>query len=379
MTRVYFIRHAEAEGNLYRRMQGHYDGHLTDNGRRQLEFLEKRFKNIRIDAVYSSDLRRAIETAAAIHVPKGLPLHTDPRLREFYFGIVEDMPWGNAGYEFPDQIRYFNEQPHLFRLDGAETIFSVQRRMREAVDEIVAANPGKTAAVVTHGSALRALLADLLGVPAEKSGSLGHSENTAVSCVEFDGGSINLIYKNDAGHLPEDMRTLAKQSWWKPGQLEKELNIRFTPMDPDECRRLYIEWRLDAWRHIYNTEDGCDPEAFWEEAVHLSRRRPERLQLCSFMDEPAGVLQLDEDRYGGVTAGHISFCYLTPKYRFRHLGVQLIGEAVSRFRREGRKALRLCVAYENLSAIRFYEKNGFRQVGERSGCFGMLKLMEKEI
>ena len=75
-------------------------------------------------------------------------------------------------------------------------------------------------------------------------------------------------------------------------------------MDPDEAQALY-QWRLDAWRHIYNTEDGCDPEAFWE-AVHLSRRRPERLQLCSFMDEPAGVLQLDEDRYGGVTAGHIS-------------------------------------------------------------------------
>ncbi len=197
--------------------------------------------------------------------------------------------------------------------------------------------------------------------------------------MEFDGSSVNLLFKNDAGHLPEEMRTLAKQVWWRPGQMEKDLNIRFTPMDPGKYRSLYIEWRLDAWKHIYDTIQGSDPEAFWEEAVHISKRKPEWLQLCSFVDEPAGVLQLDEDRHGGVTAGHISFCYLTPKFRFRHMGAQLIGQAVSHFRKEGRKALRLCVAYENQPAVRFYEKHGFRQVGERSGYFGMLKLMEKTI
>ena len=217
MTRVYFIRHAEAEGNLYRRMQGHYDGHLTDNGRRQLEFLEKRFKNIRIDAVYSSDLRRAIETAAAIHVPKGLPLHTDPRLREFYFGIVEDSPGGTRDTSFPTRSDISTSSPICSDLTGGDH-FSVQRRMREAVDDS-RRKSGKDRGRSDARPALRALLADLLGVPAEKSGSLGHSENSP-SCVELDGGSINPYIKTTRASA-EDMRTLAKQSWWKPGQLEK--------------------------------------------------------------------------------------------------------------------------------------------------------------
>jgi probable phosphoglycerate mutase len=61
MTKIYLIRHAEAEGNLYRRAQGHWDGKITDLGRKQIEALADRFKDVRIDAVYSSDLSRAME------------------------------------------------------------------------------------------------------------------------------------------------------------------------------------------------------------------------------------------------------------------------------------------------------------------------------
>ena len=57
MTRVYIVRHGEAEGNIYRRIHGQYDSNLTDNGLRQVEALEERFRSIHLDAVYSSDLR----------------------------------------------------------------------------------------------------------------------------------------------------------------------------------------------------------------------------------------------------------------------------------------------------------------------------------
>ena len=82
MTTIYLIRHAEAEGNLYRRVHGWYDSLITDNGYRQIAALEKRFRGISIDAVYSSDLFRTRTTARAVYVPKGLELHTDPGLRE---------------------------------------------------------------------------------------------------------------------------------------------------------------------------------------------------------------------------------------------------------------------------------------------------------
>ena len=86
MTTIYLIRHAEAEGNLYRIAQGQYDSNLTDRGWRQVRALERRFADIHIDAVYSSDLYRTCATASAIYKPKGLELHRVPELREICVG-----------------------------------------------------------------------------------------------------------------------------------------------------------------------------------------------------------------------------------------------------------------------------------------------------
>ena len=86
MTTIYLIRHAEAEGNLYRRIHGWYDALVTENGLRQISALRRRFQDIPVDAVYSSDLLRTMTTARALYEPRGLELHTDPDLRELNFG-----------------------------------------------------------------------------------------------------------------------------------------------------------------------------------------------------------------------------------------------------------------------------------------------------
>ena len=80
MTTVYMVRHAEAEGNLYRRVHGWYNSLITDNGYRQIAALRGRFADIHIDAVYSSDLFRTMTTAKAVYLSHGLELHTDPGL-----------------------------------------------------------------------------------------------------------------------------------------------------------------------------------------------------------------------------------------------------------------------------------------------------------
>ena len=83
MTKIYLIRHAEAEGNLYRIAHGHEEGLITDyRGPRQMQALARRFRDIPVDAVYASDLIRTQTTAQAVYVPKGLPLHLEPAFRE---------------------------------------------------------------------------------------------------------------------------------------------------------------------------------------------------------------------------------------------------------------------------------------------------------
>ena len=90
ITKIYLVRHAEAEGNLYRRIHGQYNSLITDNGYRQIAALAHRFSTIQVDAVYSSDLFRTCTTAKAVYGPKGLPLNTRPTLREVDMGEWED-------------------------------------------------------------------------------------------------------------------------------------------------------------------------------------------------------------------------------------------------------------------------------------------------
>ena len=122
MTTIYLIRHAEAEGNLYRRIHGWYDALITDNGFAQIAALQRRFQDIHIDAVWSSDLYRTMTTARAVYVPKGLELHTDPGLREVHMGDWEDKPWGEV-YRFDaDRIALFNRSDPSWQAPNGDSL-----------------------------------------------------------------------------------------------------------------------------------------------------------------------------------------------------------------------------------------------------------------
>lgn len=147
MTTIYLIRHAEAEGNLYRIAQGQANSSITDRGERQIQALARRFADIPIDAVYASDLYRTCATASAIYKPKGLPLHRRRDLREICVGVWEEKTWGEIARQDPAQLENFNHRLHLWHVEGAETPQAVQTRLLAAVRDIAAANDGKTAAV----------------------------------------------------------------------------------------------------------------------------------------------------------------------------------------------------------------------------------------
>ena len=81
MTEIYLIRHAQAEGNLYRMMQGHWDGSVTALGLKQIDALAERFRTVHVDALYASDLYRTRLTASAITRYHDLPMQLRPALR----------------------------------------------------------------------------------------------------------------------------------------------------------------------------------------------------------------------------------------------------------------------------------------------------------
>ncbi len=243
MTTVYLIRHAEAEGNLYRRCHGHYDSTITDNGYRQIAALAKRFANEHIDAAYASDLTRTQTTALAITRPHGLTLRLEPRLREVGVGVWEDRTWTYLTKFDRAQMVNFNTDSGNWRAFGAETMERVRDRMLAALHEIIAAHPYDTVALFSHGMALRLLVGALNGLTIAEIDKTGHGENTSVTKLEADENGIRVVYANDASHLPEELTTLHKQLWTKtPGGLEPgiwfkpdaETQGRFHVMQDDE-------------------------------------------------------------------------------------------------------------------------------------------------
>jgi len=183
-TKIYLIRHAEAEGNLYRRSQGQYNSNVTALGRVQIAALAERFRDVPLDALWSSDLNRTQSTAAAVrkYHPE-LELHLDPRLREIDVGVWEDRPWGNIARDYPEQMELFSHDPARWSVPGGEPYAAVQARMGTAVREIAAQYPGGSVAVVSHGLAIRSLLCELFGIPSNGIDRVPYGDNTSVTLL----------------------------------------------------------------------------------------------------------------------------------------------------------------------------------------------------
>ena len=163
-TKIFLVRHAEAEGNLFRVAHGQYDSNLTPRGYRQLAYLRERFRGEKLDAVYGSDLTRAHATASALYIPRDLAFRAEPLLREICLGHWEQKTWAEIQREDLQMYIDFNKHPHLWRTEGAETFAQVRSRTMEGLLKIAAENPGGTVAATSHGAALRTLLAAVLKI-----------------------------------------------------------------------------------------------------------------------------------------------------------------------------------------------------------------------
>ncbi len=366
MVTVYLIRHGEAEGNLYRRMHGHYDAALTDLGWRQIQALGKRFQNVHLDAVYSSDLCRAMHTGAVLCRTHSLPLRTDRRLREVNVGIWEDETFGNMRADWAEEMNRFFTQPLSWRIPGADSFPGLCRRTTDALRDIVAAHPGGTVAVCGHGYMINSILCSLF-YGQENYAMTGQSTNTAVSCLTWDGERWTLRYKHDASHLGEGLLNLPKR---------RDMVIR--PMAEDAVEE-YIRYRKDAWQVVYGTLQGFDGSGFWLDAQRTLGPDPAAMVVSYLEGGPAGMIQLNPSRDARRGVGYIPFLYLREPFRHQGLGIQLIGHAVSFYRKLGRTKLQLSVAPTNEKALGFYYKYGFTQVKKQRGHFGHLLLLEKDI
>lgn len=158
MTTVYLIRHAESTANVAHICAGSLNVALTKKGRMQAEKLSEYFENKHIDAIYSSDLKRAMETALPTANKKGLTLNTTPLLREAYNGDWEGKFVEDVIETYPEEWNYWKKMMGDSKAPNGETRDEARDRMRDTIEKIAEENDGKTIVIVSHAISIRGFM-----------------------------------------------------------------------------------------------------------------------------------------------------------------------------------------------------------------------------
>ena len=380
MTELYLIRHGEAEGNLYRRIHGWTDGALTELGRKQAQLLAARFQDVKLDAVYSSDLSRARETAQPLAKAQGRRLRIRRDLREVNMGRWEDQCWGWAARFDGEQYDRLNQDPATWQVPGCERYADSLSRMRAALGEIAKKHPNGRVAVVSHGSAIRILLADLLGYPSHEIRRVPYCDNTAVARVTAGPEGLTLHEYNDNAHLPAALSAFHRDTWWQSEDARDGRDLYFLPMDVRSASggETYLRRYRETWIASHGTDLGFTG-IYLEKARASAAQDPWTVMEVWESDRPVGMLELAPRQGAAEGAGHIALLFLEESWRRRGLGVQLLGQAISYYRGKGRRYLRLRVADTNLHALRFYREWGFETLDTEQGALGETLVMTKNI
>ena len=181
---IIFVRHGETQWNKEGRYQGQLDSPLSQLGLMQAERVGRYLSQRPIDAVYSSDLKRAITTAECIAKHHGLTPVVDGRLREMSFGVWEGLTREEVKNTYPElwNARHFDRL--TTRIPEGELPSEVVARFQSFLTDFTSKDPHQTIVVVSHGGTLRFVLASLLCMPLERSSCLRQS-NTGVSILIF--------------------------------------------------------------------------------------------------------------------------------------------------------------------------------------------------
>ena len=202
-TRIIAIRHGETAWNVDARIQGHLDIPLNDTGLWQAERAGAALADERLDAIYSSDLQRALSTAQAVGQTTGCPVQPDAGLRERCFGSFEGRTFKEVEAEQPEQaLRWRKRDPDFVPDGGGESLAMLRSRIQHTVDRLASQHMGGQIALVAHGGVMDMLyrLATHQDLQAPRTWEL---HNAAINRLLWTPQGLSLVGWNDGNHLQE--------------------------------------------------------------------------------------------------------------------------------------------------------------------------------
>lgn len=203
VTRFCFVRHGETPWNAERRIQGHTDIGLDDEGMHQA-VLAGRWLAVfspRPSVLYSSDLLRARLTAEQLAKALDLPLQLAPELRERRYGVFEGLTYDEARARYPDDYAAFEHRvPDYAFPQGGESLQTFYSRVTQRLQAIAAAHAGATIAVVTHGGVLDIVNRFVRGNPLQQARDF-HIPNAGLNWVTASADGWRIDTWGETRHL----------------------------------------------------------------------------------------------------------------------------------------------------------------------------------
>ena len=202
MTKIFLIRHGLSEWNKLNKIQGQKNTILTELGEKQAAHMGNRLIEENIDIIYSSDLKRAYDTAKIISNIINKPLISSEAIREINFGQWEGLNTEELQEKYRDEYLTWTKEPDKLNMDGAETLEDLKHRGMKYIDHIVKENQNKNIAIVSHGVMLKVIILGLLGVDMSHYKNISLN-NVSLSIVECRTYNNVLTLLNDTSHLKE--------------------------------------------------------------------------------------------------------------------------------------------------------------------------------
>ena len=200
--KLLLVRHGETDWNLARRYQGQNAVSLNQNGIQQAEQLGRRLASERIDAVYSSDSPRALETATQIlNLQQQAPaFQKDARWQEICFGEWDGLTYEEVETKWKSEVTAWYADPLHVAPPGGETMLQMSKRVQSALDELRSKHKDETILIVSHGGVIQVLLCMLLGMDLSRYWQF-HIKRAALTEIHcYEAGAILEVF-NDISHL----------------------------------------------------------------------------------------------------------------------------------------------------------------------------------
>ena len=200
VTRICFVRHGETDWNVEKRIQGLIDIPLNATGRAQALAMAYLAAHVSFDALYSSDLTRALDTAHALSQREGLEIHRLPQLRERNYGIFQSITAAEGAERFPEAYALYRARDPHYDFETGESMLDFAARVTDGVEAMVRHHAGQTIAAVTHGGVLDILYRKSTGRPLHTPRDFD-IPNCALNWFHFDAHGWHLERWADRHHL----------------------------------------------------------------------------------------------------------------------------------------------------------------------------------